>query len=66
MTAKKTACRRGLARVDPEATGFLGVCRATVYKMMAARLLPYVLIGRSRRIPWSALEDFVEKNTVGQ
>ena len=43
----------------------LGISRAQVYKLMEAGQLAYVKIGKSRRIPWEAIEELVQKNTVG-
>jgi excisionase family DNA binding protein len=54
----------GLANVK-EAKEFLSLSRATVYGLMDAGKLRYVKIGKSRRIPWDALEELVEKNTIG-
>jgi excisionase family DNA binding protein len=42
-----------------EAAQCLGIGRRKVYELMAAGVLRSVLIGHSRRIPCSALEEFV-------
>lgn len=42
----------------------LRLSRATLYKLMDAGSLPYVKIGRSRRIGWHAVERLVADNTV--
>jgi excisionase family DNA binding protein len=52
----------GLASVK-EAERFLNLSRATIYAMMEKRELRYVKLGKSRRIPWAAIHELVEKNT---
>jgi len=49
----------------PEAAEFLAVNRSTVYVAMDGGRLPYVKIGRARRIPRRALVEFVATNTRG-
>ena len=44
-----------------EAAEALGVGRSTVYDLMRLQEIPSVKIGRSRRIPVSALRDFAER-----
>lgn len=53
----------GLKRV-PEAAAFLGVSRSHVYMMMEQGTLPFVKLGRSRRIPWRALIELAASNLV--
>jgi excisionase family DNA binding protein len=53
----------GLASVK-DAERYLGLSRATIYQLMEKGELRYAKIGRSRRIPWSALEQLVEKSMV--
>jgi excisionase family DNA binding protein len=48
----------GLITVN-EAARFLGLCRSTVYNLMNQGLLPWVKIGRSRRLPRLAVVAFV-------
>lgn len=48
-----------LVRVD-EAAARLGISRSKLYELMAAGHIAYVKIGRSVRIPTTALEEFVE------
>jgi len=43
------------------AARFLGIGRSKVYDFMASQALPYVKLGRSRRIPKVALKIFAEK-----
>jgi|GEM_PF-4450853 len=48
--------------LDPkEAAAFLGIGRSKVYDFMASQDLPYVKLGKSRRIPKVALKIFAEK-----
>lgn len=49
-----------LLRVE-EAAEYLAMSRARVYELMAAGEIRSVTIGRSRRIPLSALDDFVTR-----
>jgi excisionase family DNA binding protein len=56
--------RAGLARVG-EACAYLAMSRASLYGMMENGTLRYVKLGRSRRIPWAALETLAEKGTNG-
>lgn len=44
-----------------EAADYLAVSRARVYELMAAGEIESILIGRSRRIPLAALDDFVTR-----
>ena len=54
----------GLAKI-PEAMAFLGVSRATIYDLCESGDLPWVKLGRSRRIPRRALEQLAQRNLVG-
>jgi excisionase family DNA binding protein len=42
----------------------LNVSRSTVYTLLGEKLR-YAKVGRSTRIPQSAVRDFVERHTVG-
>jgi excisionase family DNA binding protein len=44
---------------------FLSISRSKVYAMMDAGQLPYVKLGKSRRIRWEHVLQLVEQNTVG-
>ncbi|MEN2742741.1 helix-turn-helix domain-containing protein [Microbacterium sp. X-17] len=44
-----------------EAAEALGVGRSTLYDLMRLQEIPSVKIGRSRRIPVSALRDFADR-----
>ncbi len=54
----------GLARID-EGCRFLGISRAKLYEIMEKGELPYVKIGRSRRLPRQALKEFAAQRLVG-
>jgi excisionase family DNA binding protein len=47
------------------AGAILDVGRTTIYQLIASGELRSVKIGRSRRIPADALEDYVNKLTAG-
>jgi excisionase family DNA binding protein len=50
--------------VSPEeAAEALGIGRSTVYDLMRLRVLASVRIGRARRIPTSALREYVQRIT---
>jgi excisionase family DNA binding protein len=51
---------RGLLRVE-EAAAWLGLGRTKTYELVGCGALPSVCIGRSRRVPVSALETFIER-----
>lgn len=55
-----TGHRRLLLRPE-EAAQVLGIGRSTLYELMAAGEVESVRIGKSRRIPIAALEDYVER-----
>lgn len=44
-----------------EAAGFLGIGRSKTYDLMDKGLLPYVKIGKARRIPRRALVDYAAR-----
>jgi excisionase family DNA binding protein len=48
-----------------EASAFLKVSVATLYKLMERGELVYTKIGRSRRIPRKALVELAARNLVG-
>ncbi len=53
----------GFERV-PDAGKFLKMCTSQVYILMARGDLPYVKIGRCRRIPRRALLDLAKRSLV--
>jgi excisionase family DNA binding protein len=51
---------RRLYRVD-EAAALLSVCRTRIYELMRSGQLRSVVVGRSRRVPSKALDEYVEQ-----
>lgn len=56
--------RDGLDRIR-EACDFLRISPALIYRLMDSGDLPYVKIGRARRIPRKALVEFAARGLVG-
>jgi excisionase family DNA binding protein len=53
--------------LSPEETcATLGVKRATLFKLLAAGIIPSIKIGRLRRIPVDALHRYVERQVAEQ
>ena len=65
MTIRSTESENRLMLRVNEAAEVLGIGRTTVYELVAKGELPTVRIGRSVRIPISAIEAWVEANTEG-
>jgi excisionase family DNA binding protein len=61
-THDRTTNRSGLALIK-EAADFLRLSRSKVYELMESGELPFVKIGRSRRVRWAHLEQFVLAHT---
>jgi excisionase family DNA binding protein len=61
--ANSDLVRDGLDRVS-EAAKFLCVSVSTVYDMMSRGLLPFVKLGKSRRVPHLAVVELAAKNLV--
>jgi excisionase family DNA binding protein len=55
--------RAGFASVK-DASDFMSLSRSTIYELMDKGELRYAKIGKSRRIPWAALEELAEKSMV--
>jgi excisionase family DNA binding protein len=55
----------GLDRI-PDVSRYLQLSRSQIYVLMDRGMLPYVRIGRSRRIPHRAVVDLAVKNLVIQ
>jgi excisionase family DNA binding protein len=53
----------GLDRI-PEAAHFLKVSTTTIYHLMAQGRLPFVKIGKARRIPHQAVVELAATNLV--
>jgi excisionase family DNA binding protein len=58
-----TGVDRGLLRVE-EAAEWLGLGRTKAYELVYRGVLPSVTIGRSRRVPFAALQAFVDRLTA--
>lgn len=54
----------GLMTVS-EAAKFLGISRSALYNIMDAGELPYVKLGRARRIPRRSVVDLATGNLLG-
>lgn len=52
-------------RTVAEVAECLRLSRATIYNLMDAGELPFVKIGKSRRIRWVDVEKMIEQNTHG-
>jgi excisionase family DNA binding protein len=48
-----------------QVAGRLSLSRSSLYNMMDQGRLPYVKLGRSRRIQWDDVMQLIENNTVG-
>ena len=48
----------------PEVAGQLGLGRSLVYEMVMRGEIPSLKLGRARRVPAAALEEFVERRLV--
>lgn len=65
-TALKLAKRNvfaGYATID-EAADFLAICRARVYQLMERGHIRWCNFGRSRRIPWTEIEDYGKREML--
>lgn len=63
MATQPRLMKDGLATIQ-ESSAFLGVSRSTLYALCDSGELPWVKIGRSRRIPRRALEQLAERNLI--
>jgi excisionase family DNA binding protein len=54
---------QGLVRVT-EAARFLAISRSKIYGLMDSGQLPYVKLGRSRRIPRQALIELAREHLI--
>jgi excisionase family DNA binding protein len=64
MSAVMTGHSQTLARVTDVAR-FLSISRSKVYAMMDSGQLPYVKLGKSRRVRWPDVLKLVTENLVG-
>jgi excisionase family DNA binding protein len=60
MVTKKS--KRGLLNVA-DAMEFLSVSRSKLYMLMRSGELPFVKLGKSRRVPMAALVKLIARNT---
>lgn len=63
--AEHTHVTRGLRTVN-EVAEFLGVSRSKVYTLMDEGDLPYVKLGKTRRVVWDDVLKLIEQNIVGR
>lgn len=47
-----------------EVCDYLGISRNTLHRLLVAGRMAYVRIGGQRRVPKSALDEFVARNTI--
>ena len=64
MSFNNQIVEEGLMRV-PEAALFLGLSRASVYQLMERGELPWVKLGRARRIPRRAVVGLAARRLTG-
>jgi excisionase family DNA binding protein len=64
MSHEEALVSNGLVTIK-DASGFLGLSRAMIYKLMDAGRLHFVKIGKSRRIPRQALTNLAKDNLLG-
>ena len=64
MSSNEVLVNSGLVTVK-EASSFLSLSRAMIYKLMETGQLRYVKIGRSRRIPRLALTNLASDGLMG-
>jgi excisionase family DNA binding protein len=50
----------------PTVARFLSISRSKVYQLMDSGELPYVKLGKSRRVRWADVLRLVEENTVSR
>lgn len=60
-----TVAPDSLVLTVPEVAALLRVGRSQVYELMASGELRSLKIGRNRRIPVAALDEFIAAHTVG-
>lgn len=56
---------RGLHPVAAVAE-FLSLSRSKVYTLMDSGQLPYVKLGKSRRVRWSDVQRLIDENTISR
>jgi excisionase family DNA binding protein len=63
LKSAESVTEQGLSTIR-QAEQFLASSRSTIYALMDRGELPYVKIGKSRRIPSKALREFAERCLV--
>lgn len=64
ITRESQLVADGFATVT-QAMEYTQLSRASLYKAMDSRELPFAKMGRCRRIPWVGLREFAQKKLVG-
>jgi excisionase family DNA binding protein len=59
------AARTPLATVA-EVARYLSISRSKLYQIMDNGTLPYIKMGKSRRMRWDDVESFIAKNRIGR
>ncbi len=54
-----------LGRVS-EVAKYLNMSRSKIYLMMEQGQLPFVKLGKSRRVRWNDVERLIDENTISQ
>jgi excisionase family DNA binding protein len=65
MSTPKLSVESQLIRVT-EVARHLSLSRSKIYQMMDRGELPYVKLGKSRRVRWPDVERLVEQNTISR
>ena len=47
----------------PEAAAALGLSRDTIYEMCYSERIPYMMVGKRRMLPVSALQEWIKEHT---
>lgn len=66
MSEESLDIRGKLALTEDEAAAAIGVCKATLHKMRTEEGLPYFKVGRSIRIPVSAIDAWLCERAESQ
>ena len=63
---KEASVDNGGLQPVPEVAKFLAISRSKVYQLMDSGELPYVKLGKSRRVRWPDVLRLIEESTVGR
>lgn len=66
MKPVESAVDGGGLRPVQDVAKFLSVSRSKVYQLMESGKLPYVKLGKSRRVRWSDVIRLVESNLISR